>query len=164
MSVRSWPTALDREPTEDNPARSEPGQRCIEGTWRDVRLEKEEMEKEKINALFKTRIHLMNTLTKTKGWIQEAIYAGEPVDNIKTKKEHYDECWREFVRKHEQYMELLVSEEEKDIASRSYKELMTKKMHLDEMVMSLRRRVMLASRQKGEDASSFSGKSRRTLA
>jgi hypothetical protein len=119
MSVRSWPTALDKEPTEDNPARSEPGQRCIE--------DKEEMEKEKINALFKTRIHLMNTLTETKGWIQEAIYAGEPVDNIKAKKEHYDECWREFVSKHEQYMELLVSEEEKDIASRSYKELMKKK-------------------------------------
>ena len=45
------------------------------------------MEKEKINALFKTRIHLINTLTDTKGWIQEAIYAGE-VDNINTKKEH----------------------------------------------------------------------------
>ncbi|CAB4028223.1 Hypothetical predicted protein, partial [Paramuricea clavata] len=101
---------------------------------------------------------------ETKGWIQKAIYAGEPVANIKTKKEHYDECWREFVSKHEQYMELLVSEEEKDIASRSYKELMTKKMHLDEIVMSLRRRLELESRQKEEDASSFSGKSRRTLA
>jgi hypothetical protein len=99
MSVRSWPTALDREPTEDNPARSEPGQGCLEGTWRDVRLDREEMEKDKINALFKTGIHLMNTLTETKGWIQEAIYAGETVDNIKSKKEHYDECWREFVSK-----------------------------------------------------------------
>ena len=61
-------------------------------------------------------------------------------------------------------MELLLSEEEKDIASRSYEELMTKKMYLEEMVMSLRRRLLLASRQNGGDASSFSGKSRRTLA
>jgi hypothetical protein len=101
------------------------------------------MEREKINALFKTRIHLMNTLTETRGWIQEAIYAGESVDNIEARKEHYDERWREFVSKHEQYMELLVSKEEKDVASRSYKELMTKKMRLDEMVMSLQRRLTL---------------------
>ena len=60
MSVRSWPTALDREPTEDNPARSEPGQGCLEGTRRDVQLDKEEMEKEKINALFKNRIYTLN--------------------------------------------------------------------------------------------------------
>ena len=143
MSVRSCPTSRLKEPTEVNPARSEPGQGCLEGTWRSVRLEKERMEREKINALFKTRIHLMNTLTETRGWIQEAIYAGESVDNIEARKEHYDERWREFVSKHEQYMELLVSKEEKDVASRSYKELMTKKMRLDEMVMSLQRRLTL---------------------
>ena len=122
------------------------------------------MEKGKINALFKTRIHLMNTLTETQGWIHEAIYAGETVDNIKTKKLHYDECWREFVNTHEQYIELLVSEEEKDIACRSYKEQMTRKMHLDEMMVSLRRSLKLASRQRGDDASSFSGKSKRSSA
>jgi hypothetical protein len=39
-----------------------------------------------------------------------------------------------------------VSEEERDVASRNYKELMTKKIHLDEMVMSLQRRQVLESK------------------
>jgi hypothetical protein len=27
-----------------------------------------------------------------RGWIQEEIYAGEPVENIEARKEHYVEC------------------------------------------------------------------------
>lgn len=162
MSVRSWPMALQREATEKNPTRSEPEQRCIEAAGKNVQLGKEEME-EKINALFKTCIHLMNTLTEMQEWIQEAIYSSETLDNIKTNKLHYDECWREFVNMHERYIQLLVCKEEKDIACRSYEEQMTKKINLDEMMVSLQRKLKLDSRQR-DDVRSFSGKSKRSSA
>ncbi len=44
------------------------------------------------------------------GWIQENIYAGTTLEKI-TRKKGYDECWREFVNVHKQYIELLVHEE-----------------------------------------------------
>ena len=72
----------------------------------------EETVNERINNLFKTRIGLMNTLTATQGWIQERIYVGTTLDEIKTKKRDYDECWKEFVNVHEQFIQLLVHEEE----------------------------------------------------
>ena len=119
---------------------------------------------EKINSLFKTRIELMNTLTTTQEWIQENIYAGTTLEEIMTRKiKGYDECWREFVNVHEQYIELLVHEKEKENACRSYKEQMTRKMHLDEMIASLWRRLKLEARERGE-VSSSSGKTSRSSA
>ena len=121
----------------------------------------EETVNERINNLFKTPIGLMNTLTATQGWIQDRIYVGTTLDEIKTKKRDYDECWKEFVNVHEQYIRLIVHEEEMESARCSYKEQMMRKMHLDELMASWQRRLKLKARERGE-VSSSSGKTSRS--
>ncbi len=171
MSVRSWPRVHPSESVVHQTTRSEAGQGYVESTREDVnpvvpelRIHGEGTVNEKINSLFKTRIELMNTLTTTQEWIQENIYAGTTLEEIMTRKiKGYDECWREFVNVHEQYIELLVHEKEKENACRSYKEQMTRKMHLDEMIASFWRRLKLEARERGE-VSSSSGKTSRSSA
>ena len=62
---------------------------------------------------------------------------------------------------HEQYIQLLVHEEEMESACCSYKEQMTRKMHLDELMASWQRRLKLEAREQGE-VSSSSGKTSRS--
>ena len=62
---------------------------------------------------------------------------------------------------HEQYIQLLVHEEEMESARCTYKEQMTRKMHLDELMASWQRRLKLEAREQGE-VSSSSGKTSRS--
>ena len=115
------------------------------------------------STTYLTRIGLMNTLTATQGWIQERIYVGTTLGEIKTKTRDYDKCWKEFVNVHEQYIQLLVHEEEMESARCSYKEQMTCKMHLDELMASWRRRLKLEARERGEVSSSSRNTSRSSV-
>ena len=169
MSVQSWPRINQRQSDVGQTTRSEVDQNYVETTMEDgdvvvpvLETHREETVNERINNLFKTRIGLMNTLTATQGWIQERIYVGTTLDEIKTKKRDYDECWKEIVNVHEQYIQLLVHEKEMESARCSYKEQMTREMHLDEIMASWRRRLKLEARERGEEVSSSSGKTSRS--
>ena len=83
---------------------------------------------------------------------------------IKVKKQMYDECWREFVKVHEQYIELLVCEKERESACRSYKEQRAGKVNVDEMVASLKKKLRTEARERGEELCSSSGKTSSSLA
>lgn len=169
MSVQSWPGVHQRQSVVGQITRSEVGQSYVETTMEDgnvvapvLGIHGEEAVSERINSLFKTRIGLMNTLTATQGWIQERIYAGTTLEEIKTKKRDCGECWKEFVNVHEQYIQLLLHEKERESAHCSYKDQMTRKMHLDELIASLQRRLKFEAKERGEEVSSSSAKTSRS--
>ena len=84
----------------------------------------------------KGKVGLINDLTRAQGEIQDLIYAGGTLDDVKSRKKVQDEPCREFVGIHEQYLELLVSKEEEEIACLGYKEQMTRKIRFVELIES----------------------------
>ena len=89
-----------------------------------------------VNNLFKIRLEYINTLRTLQEEIERIIDGQGSVDQVIVKKGVYDQTWYEFVCAHEQYIEAEDGVEEKGRASRWYKELMEKKVHLDEVVRS----------------------------
>ena len=88
-----------------------------------------------VNNLFKIRLEYINTLRTLQENIERIINKGQgSVDQVTVKKKVYDQTWYEFVCAHERYFEAEVGVQEKERASRRYKELMEKKVHLDEVV------------------------------
>ena len=90
-----------------------------------------------VNNLFKIKLEYINTLRTLQEDIKRIINKGQgSVDQVIVKKKVYDQTWCEFVCAHEQYFEAEAGVQEKERASRRYKELMEKKVHLDEVVES----------------------------
>ena len=76
-----------------------------------------------VNNLFK--IYTLQTVQED---IERIINKGQgSADQVIVKKKVYDQTWYEFVCAHEQYFEAEVGVEEKERASRRYKELMEKR-------------------------------------
>ena len=102
-----------------------------------VSMSCDEIMMQDVNNLFKIRLEYINTLRTLQEDIERIIKTGQgSVDQVIVKKKVYDQTWYEFVCAHEQYFEAKVGVQEKERASRQYKELMEKKVHLDEVVES----------------------------
>lgn len=84
------------------------------------------------------------------------------MDVTKANKKEYDECWREFVNMHEQYIELLVHAEEKDSASRSYEEQMNRKINLVGMIAYMQSKLNFGTQSQGNEISTSSRTSSRS--
>ena len=93
-----------------------------------VSMSCDEIMMQDVNNLFKIRLEYINTLRTLQEDIERIINKGEEsVDQVIVKKKVYDQTWYEFVCAHEQYFEAEVGVQEKERASRWYKELMEKR-------------------------------------
>ena len=89
---------------------------------------------EKANALFRSRAGHISTLTRIQGDIKTVMCACEETSEVMLRKAKYDDAWRKFVNAHEQYIEYIISKEEKEKALLSYERQKIRKLYFDEEV------------------------------
>ena len=68
------------------------------------------------------------------GDIETVMCACEETSEVMLRKEKYDDAWRKFVNAHEQYIEYIISKEEKEKALLSYERQKIRKLYFDEEV------------------------------
>jgi hypothetical protein len=74
-----------------------------------------------------------------------------------SRKAKYDDAWRKFVNAHEQYIEYIISKEEKEKALLSYERQKIRKLYVDEEVQQWCKNLELEARENAEEVSN-SGK------
>ena len=89
---------------------------------------------EKANALFRSRAGHISTLTRIQGDIETVMCACEETGEVMSRKAKYDDAWRKFVNAHEQYIEYIISKEEKEKALLCYERRKIRKLNFDEEV------------------------------
>ncbi|CAB4012558.1 Hypothetical predicted protein [Paramuricea clavata] len=76
--------------------------------------------------------------------------ACEETNEVMLRKAKYDDAWRKFVNAHEQYIEYIISKEEKEKALLSYERQKIRKLYLDEEVQQCRSGRSTAISRKAE--------------
>ena len=143
MSVRSWFTFDGQEMNQEirrETASEADGRKPL--VRRSARLKVlnakgrnlEEDFAEKANALFRSRAGYISTLTRIQGDIETVMCACEETGEVMSRKAKYDDAWRKFVNAHEQYIEYIISREEKEKALLSYERQKIRKLNFDEEV------------------------------
>jgi hypothetical protein len=113
---------------------------------------------EKANALFRSRAGHISTLTRIQGDIETIMCACEETSEVMSRKAKYDDAWRkQFVNAHEQYIEYIISKQEKEKALLSYERQKIRKLYFDEKVQQWCRNLELEARENAEEVSN-SGK------
>ena len=112
---------------------------------------------EKANALFRSRAGHISTLTRIQSDIETIMCACEETSEVMSRKAKYDDAWRKFVNAHEQYIEYIISKEEKEKALLSYERQKIRKLYFDEEVQQWCKNLELEARENAEGVSN-SGK------
>ncbi|CAB4034092.1 Hypothetical predicted protein, partial [Paramuricea clavata] len=112
---------------------------------------------EKANALFRSRAGHISTLTRIQGDIETIMCAYEETIEVMSRKAKYDDAWRKFVNAQEQYIEYIISKEEKEKALLSYERQKIRKLYFDEEVQQWCKNLELEARENAEEVSN-SGK------
>ena len=76
----------------------------------------------------------ISTLTRIQGDIETVMCACEETSEVMLRKAKYDDAWQKFVNTHEQYIEYIISKEEKEKALLSYERQKIRKLYFDEEV------------------------------
>ena len=118
---------------------------------------------ERVRAMFKFRAGYIGALTKPQENNEDLMENCGTLEDLKSHRKLYDEVWRKFVCKHEEYiecLELLCYEEELEKARFSYDEQTSRKFTFDNVIESRFKKSKLKSKEVSEKSLSLTRKSR----